>query len=83
MIKYINIFNCFAQNNILLNFSTPQSLDKMKQKEMQTAPLDIKKLMMEKVIKEKPNVMKQRNGFPPNFIHSLDSSHMMLTSLYL
>lgn len=26
--------------------------------------------------------MKQRNGYAPNFIHSLDSSHMMLTSLY-
>lgn len=31
---------------------------------------------------EKPNVLKQKNAFPPNFIHSLDSSHMMLTSLY-
>ncbi|XP_021914450.1 DNA-directed RNA polymerase, mitochondrial isoform X2 [Zootermopsis nevadensis] len=31
---------------------------------------------------ERPNVMKQRNAFPPNFIHSLDSSHMMLTSLF-
>ncbi|XP_059618016.1 DNA-directed RNA polymerase, mitochondrial [Phlebotomus argentipes] len=31
---------------------------------------------------EKPNTMKQKNAFPPNFIHSLDSSHMMLTSLY-
>ncbi|GAB6031856.1 hypothetical protein CHUAL_010254 [Chamberlinius hualienensis] len=30
----------------------------------------------------KPNVMKQKNAFPPNFIHSLDSTHMMLTSLY-
>ena len=31
----------------------------------------------------KPNTMKQKNGFPPNFVHSLDSTHMMLTSLYL
>ncbi|XP_062412056.1 DNA-directed RNA polymerase, mitochondrial [Sardina pilchardus] len=30
----------------------------------------------------KPNTMKQKNAFPPNFIHSLDSSHMMLTALY-
>ncbi|XP_011259925.2 DNA-directed RNA polymerase, mitochondrial isoform X1 [Camponotus floridanus] len=30
----------------------------------------------------KPDTMKQKNAFPPNFIHSLDSSHMMLTSLY-
>ncbi|QQP56671.1 DNA-directed RNA polymerase [Caligus rogercresseyi] len=29
------------------------------------------------------NSTKQRNGFPPNYIHSLDSSHMMLTSLHL
>lgn len=29
----------------------------------------------------KPNILKQKNAFPPNFIHSLDSSHMMLTSL--
>jgi DNA-directed RNA polymerase, mitochondrial len=29
-----------------------------------------------------PNVLKQRNAFPPNFIHSLDSCHMMLTSIY-
>lgn len=26
--------------------------------------------------------MKQKNAFPPNFIHSLDSTHMMLTSLH-
>ncbi|KAF7631131.1 DNA-directed RNA polymerase [Meloidogyne graminicola] len=25
---------------------------------------------------------KQMNAFPPNFVHSLDSTHMMLTSLY-
>jgi len=27
---------------------------------------------------ERPNILKQKNAFPPNFIHSLDSSHMML-----
>ncbi|XP_069337327.1 DNA-directed RNA polymerase, mitochondrial isoform X5 [Eulemur rufifrons] len=31
---------------------------------------------------QKPNTQKQKNGFPPNFIHSLDSSHMMLTALH-
>lgn len=30
---------------------------------------------------EKPYVSKHKNAFPPNFIHSLDSTHMMLTSL--
>ena len=62
--------------------TTPGSLDKTK-KDIQTAPLDIRKMTIEKEIREKPNLLKQRNGFAPNFIHSLDSSHMMLTSLYL
>ncbi|CAG5864809.1 unnamed protein product [Menidia menidia] len=31
---------------------------------------------------ERPDTVKQKNAFPPNFIHSLDSTHMMLTSLY-
>jgi len=31
----------------------------------------------------KVSTTRNRNGFPPNFIHSLDSSHMMLTSLNL
>ncbi|XP_051978328.1 DNA-directed RNA polymerase, mitochondrial [Xyrauchen texanus] len=31
---------------------------------------------------EKPDSVKQKNAFPPNFIHSLDSTHMMLTSLH-
>ncbi|KAG6451382.1 hypothetical protein O3G_MSEX007099 [Manduca sexta] len=31
---------------------------------------------------QRPCTMKQRNAFPPNFIHSLDSSHMMLTGLH-
>ncbi|KAI5740637.1 hypothetical protein M8J76_005744 [Diaphorina citri] len=30
----------------------------------------------------KPNMTKQKNAFPPNFVHSLDSTHMMLTSLH-
>ncbi|XP_045500469.1 DNA-directed RNA polymerase, mitochondrial isoform X2 [Colias croceus] len=37
------------------------------------APLDLM---------QRPCTMKQRNAFPPNFIHSLDSSHMMLTGLH-
>nr|CAB3265039.1 DNA-directed RNA polymerase, mitochondrial-like [Phallusia mammillata] len=28
------------------------------------------------------NVVKQRNAFPPNFVHSLDATHMMLTALH-
>lgn len=27
------------------------------------------------------NTMKQASAFPPNFIHSLDATHMMLTAL--
>lgn len=28
----------------------------------------------------KVNVQKQRSAFPPNFVHSLDSTHMLLTA---
>jgi len=27
------------------------------------------------------SVKKQKSAFPPNFVHSLDSSHMMMTAL--
>lgn len=30
----------------------------------------------------RPDTVKQKNAFPPNFIHSLDSTHMMITSLH-
>ncbi|NXO02392.1 RPOM protein, partial [Rhinopomastus cyanomelas] len=33
-------------------------------------------------INQKPDTVKQKNAFPPNFIHSLDSTHMMLTALH-
>ncbi|KAI4893993.1 hypothetical protein NFI96_014061 [Prochilodus magdalenae] len=33
-------------------------------------------------IHQRPDTVKQKNAFPPNFIHSLDSTHMMLTALY-
>ena len=54
-----------------------------KQKDMNLKPLDFNRLLRDGDVTEKPHLMKQRNGFPPNFIHSLDSSHMMLTSLHL
>lgn len=31
----------------------------------------------------KPMVMKQINSFPPNYVHSLDSTHLFLTALHL
>ena len=40
------------------------------------------KITYKSEVTNKPNVYKQRNGFPPNFVHSLDSAHMMLTSLH-
>uniref|UniRef100_T1IV89 DNA-directed RNA polymerase n=1 Tax=Strigamia maritima TaxID=126957 RepID=T1IV89_STRMM len=33
-------------------------------------------------MEELPVTRKQTNGFPPNYIHSLDSTHMMLTALF-
>ena len=31
--------------------------------------------------KQKVNKSKQRSAFPPNYIHSIDSTHMMMTAL--
>ncbi|XP_025031948.1 DNA-directed RNA polymerase, mitochondrial, partial [Python bivittatus] len=39
-------------------------------------------LKSDSCVDQKPNTRKQKNAFPPNFIHSLDSSHMMLTALH-
>ncbi|XP_010775465.1 DNA-directed RNA polymerase, mitochondrial [Notothenia coriiceps] len=39
-------------------------------------------LMINYDTKQMPDTVKQKNAFPPNFIHSLDSTHMMLTSLH-
>ncbi|KAL6260323.1 hypothetical protein P5V15_007854 [Pogonomyrmex californicus] len=41
-----------------------------------------KMIFQKSKIPRKLDTMKQKNAFAPNFIHSLDSSHMMLTSLY-
>lgn len=41
-----------------------------------------KKLNKYVKINGKCDTIKQRNAFAPNFIHSLDSTHMMLTSLH-
>ncbi|XP_062419499.1 DNA-directed RNA polymerase, mitochondrial [Pungitius pungitius] len=34
------------------------------------------------LLHRRPDTVKQKNAFPPNFIHSLDSTHMMLTALH-
>ncbi|XP_037957761.1 DNA-directed RNA polymerase, mitochondrial [Teleopsis dalmanni] len=57
----------------------PYSRQEIKQNIRQNYRVSEKMLMD---MYERPNVMKQKNAFPPNFIHSLDSSHMMLTSLH-
>uniref|UniRef100_A0A0R3S3V6 DNA-directed RNA polymerase n=1 Tax=Elaeophora elaphi TaxID=1147741 RepID=A0A0R3S3V6_9BILA len=38
--------------------------------------------MEENEVYRVPKSIKQVNAFPPNFVHSLDSTHMMLTALY-
>ncbi|VDM97780.1 unnamed protein product [Thelazia callipaeda] len=39
-------------------------------------------MMEENKIYRLPKSIKQINAFPPNFVHSLDSTHMMLTALH-
>ena len=35
-----------------------------------------------KIERRLPDTVAQKNGFPPNFIHSLDATHMMMTALH-
>lgn len=46
------------------------------------SPLQNLKLQINHDATQRPDTVKQKNAFPPNFIHSLDSTHMMLTALY-
>lgn len=68
--------------NLPVEWVTPLNLPVIQpyiSKDMQTEPIDgatIKPRL-------KVNTLKQKNGFPPNFVHSLDSSHMMLTALFV
>ena len=63
-----------------LNLPVTQSYQRMVKREVST-PLQLIKIRVpaREMI---PNLVKQKGGFPPNFIHSLDSCHMMLTALY-
>lgn len=43
---------------------------------------ELPQLLLSLLCRRKPDTVKQKNAFPPNFIHSLDSTHMMLTALH-
>ena len=45
-------------------------------------PLFYENVQVDTKYMNKPDVVKQKNSYPANFIHSLDACHMMLTSLY-
>ena len=63
-----------------LNLPVTQSYQRMVKREVST-PLQLIKIRVP-AREMLPNLVKQKGGFPPNFIHSLDSCHMMLTALY-
>ncbi|XP_061635358.1 DNA-directed RNA polymerase, mitochondrial isoform X2 [Phyllopteryx taeniolatus] len=46
------------------------------------SPIQYLNLQISHDTKQRPDTVKQKNAFPPNFIHSLDSTHMMLTALH-
>jgi len=71
-----------------LGFPVIQPYSKMEEKLDKSVTLQMTNMFKQpksgsKEIVEKINTRRNKNGFPPNFIHSLDSSHMMLTSLHL
>lgn len=63
-----------------LNLPVIQSYQTMVKREVST-PLQLVKIRIP-ASEMLPNLVKQKGGFPPNFIHSLDSCHMMLTALF-
>jgi len=71
-----------------LGFPVIQPYSSMYEKVDKTISLDMTSMFkvgrrMPKEMEVKINTIKNRNGFAPNFVHSLDSSHMMLTSMAL
>ena len=79
---------CNVQWVTPLGFPVVQPYDKAVGKEKTDLSMDLQfnKNKLQKSGNQKSrkvSSIKNRNGFPPNFIHSLDSSHMMLTSLFL
>ncbi|XP_033110293.1 DNA-directed RNA polymerase, mitochondrial-like [Anneissia japonica] len=68
----------------LVQWETPLGLPVVQpyQKKISNRPNKSSKSMDPIFTRYKPDTMKQKNAFPPNFIHSLDSAHMMLTSLF-
>ncbi|XP_028407601.1 DNA-directed RNA polymerase, mitochondrial-like [Dendronephthya gigantea] len=63
-----------------LNLPVMQSYHRMTKREVRTPLQHIKIRVPGREML--PNLEKQKGGFPPNFIHSLDSCHMMLTALH-
>lgn len=71
-----------------LGFPVIQPYSSMVEKADKSISLDMTNMFKvgrknKKEMEVKINTIKNRNGFAPNFVHSLDSSHMMLTSMAL
>lgn len=45
------------------------------------AKIQVVEIRAENYSQKRPDTRKQRAAFPPNFVHALDSTHMMLTAL--
>uniref|UniRef100_A0A4X2JMP0 DNA-directed RNA polymerase n=1 Tax=Vombatus ursinus TaxID=29139 RepID=A0A4X2JMP0_VOMUR len=76
--------DCISKSGSSVQWVTPLGLPIIQpyHKTQKTIVSDSDFLTLSSGFWEKPNTLKQKNAFPPNFIHSLDSTHMMLTALY-
>jgi len=73
-----------------LGFPVIQPYNKMEEKKENKVTLQMTNMFKQarnvsakEETRVKVNTVRNKNGFAPNFIHSLDSSHMMLTSMDL
>ena len=62
-----------------LNLPIVQPYRKVKYKNVKTALQSVQ--INDPYAKHNVHVMRQKSAFPPNFIHSLDSTHMLMTAL--
>lgn len=76
------LISTVCQDNV--EWVTPLGLPIVQPYSRTKVKINVKKIDEETVsdATKNPNSMKQRNAFPPNFIHSLDACHMMLTSMH-
>ncbi len=82
MLWFRKVAKLLAENNIPIKWTTPvgfvvyQAYKKTKRKEIKTI---LQSIILREEISNLLDIGRQKRGLPPNFIHSQDAAHMMMT----